>query len=127
MKPFLIIALGGAAGSVARYALSEWARASLGAGFPYGTIAVNVLGSFAMGVLAHLARTTTLLSPALALGLTTGLLGGFTTYSTFNDDTLRLITEGAFGRSALNVGVTLFSGLSAGFAGLFIARYIVSH
>ena len=129
MKPFVsfvIIALGGAAGSVARYALSEWVRAWLGAGFPYGTIMVNVLGSFAMGVTAHLARATSLLPPAVALGLTTGLLGGFTTYSTFNDDTLRLLTEGAFGRAALNMGVTLFAGLAAGFAGLFVARYIGS-
>jgi CrcB protein len=127
MKPFLIVALGGAVGSVARYAATEWARAALGAGFPYGTVAVNVIGSFAMGVLAHLARTTGLLSPSLALGLTTGLLGGFTTYSTFNDDTVRLLTGGAFGRAVLNVGVTLFAGLAAGLAGLFLARYIAPH
>jgi len=127
MKALLIVALGGAVGSVARYALSEWARAALGAGFPYGTIAVNVIGSFAMGVLAHLARTTLILSPPLALGLTTGLLGGFTTYSTFNDDTVRLLTGSAFGRAALNIGVTLFAALGAGFAGLFVARHIASH
>lgn len=127
MKPVLLIALGGAAGSVARYALSEWARARFGAAFPYGIIAVNIIGSFAMGILAHLARSTQLLSPALALALTTGVLGGFTTYSTFNDDTVRLLTSGAPGRAALNVGVTLVACLGAGFVGLFVARWIASN
>jgi CrcB protein len=120
------ICLGGAAGTVARYLLSEWARATFGAAFPYGTVAVNVIGSFAMGVLAHLGRTTEMLSPTLRLALTTGVLGGFTTYSTFNDDTIRMIAGGAYYRAGLNVTVTLVVCLAAGFAGVSMARWIAS-
>lgn len=126
MKELLAVCIGGAAGSAARYLFSVWARDTLGQDFPYGTIGVNVIGSFAMGALAYLGRTTELLPPTLALALTTGVLGGFTTYSTFNDDTVRLLQSGAFARAALNVGVTLFVCLAAGFAGLALGRWIAS-
>jgi CrcB protein len=127
MKQLLAVLLGGAAGSVARYLLSSYVRDALGAHFPYGTIAVNVIGSFAMGALAYLGRTTEILSPTLVLALTTGVLGGFTTYSTFNDDTVQLIQSGAFGRAALNVGLTLSICLAAGFAGVALGRWIAPH
>lgn len=126
MQQLLAIALGGAAGSLARYAISLWARSALGADFPYGTMTANVLGSFAMGVFAYLGRTTTLLPPTLALGLTTGVLGGFTTYSTFNDDTLRFLTAGAFAKAGANVALTLLLCLIAGFLGMLLARSIAA-
>ena len=84
MARLLWICLGGAVGTGARYLLSGWLLRWLGPAFPYGTLAVNVLGSFLMGVLMHLALSTGSFSPTLRLTLTTGVLGGFTTYSTFN-------------------------------------------
>jgi fluoride exporter len=126
MKQIIAVFFGGAAGSVARYLLSMWARGALGEQFPYGTVLVNVIGSFAMGALAYLGRTTNMLPPTLALALTTGVLGGFTTYSTFNDDTVRFLQGGAFGRAALNVGLTLFVCLAAGFAGVSLGRWIAA-
>ena len=126
MKELLAVCIGGAAGSAARYLFSLWARATFGQDFPYGTLGVNVIGSFAMGALAYLARSTELLSPTLALALTTGVLGGFTTYSAFNDDTVRFLQSGALARAALNVGVTLVACLAAGFAGVALGRWIAS-
>ena len=89
MTRFLWICVGGAAGTGARYLLSGWALATLGASFPWGTLAVNVLGSFLLGLLMQVGITTSLLSPTLRLALTTGVMGGFTTYSTFNYETIR--------------------------------------
>lgn len=88
MSRFFWICLGGAAGTGARYLMSVWALTLLGPAFPWGTIAVNVTGSFLLGGLMHLALTTGILTPTLRLALTSGLLGGFTTYSTFNYETL---------------------------------------
>ena len=89
MLRFFWICLGGAAGTGARHALSGRVLAALGTGFPYGTLAVNVIGSFLLGAIMQVALGTNAIPPALRLALTTGSLGGFTTYSTFNYETLR--------------------------------------
>ncbi|HET9209989.1 MAG TPA: CrcB family protein, partial [Thermoanaerobaculia bacterium] len=88
MARFLWICLGGAAGTGARYLLSGWLLRAAGPGFPWGTLAVNVIGSFLLGLILQVSLTTTLISPTLRLALTTGVMGGFTTYSTFNYETL---------------------------------------
>ncbi|HWZ85349.1 MAG TPA: fluoride efflux transporter CrcB [Thermoanaerobaculia bacterium] len=122
MSRFLWICLGGAAGTGARYLLSGWALSALGAGFPYGTLAVNVIGSFCVGLLVQVGLATSLLSPTLRLALTTGVMGGFTTYSTFNYETIRYIQDGAWRLAVGNVAITLAACLAAGFAGLALGR-----
>ena len=89
MDRWFWIGLGGAAGTLARYGLSTWCEQRLGDGFPYGTLAVNVIGSFLLGAIGEIAATTQLLSPTLRLSLSTGVMGGFTTYSSFNNVTIR--------------------------------------
>lgn len=122
MSRFLWICLGGAVGTGARYLLSGWLLRVAGPAFPFGTLAVNVLGSFLLGFLMQVAMTTELLSPTLRLTLTTGVMGGFTTYSTFNYETLHYLEEGAVGMGALNVAATLGGCLLAGFLGLAAGR-----
>jgi len=119
---FLWICAAGAVGTGARYLMSGWALAVLGAGFPYGTLAVNVLGSFAIGFVMQVGLATPLLSPTLRLTLTTGFLGGFTTYSSFNYETIRYLQDGAWRLAAANVVVTLAVCLIAGIAGVALAR-----
>ena len=122
---FLLICLGGAVGTGARYAMSLWAASMIGAEFPFGTLIVNVGGSFLLAFLMHVATATELLSPDLRLMLTTGVMGGFTTYSTFNYETIRYIQDGAWLLAVANIGVTLLACLAAGFAGLAVGRALI--
>jgi CrcB protein len=118
------ICLGGAAGSGARYLLSGWVLGVTGSTFPYGTLAVNLLGSFLLGALMQIGLTTEWMSPAVRLGLTTGVMGGFTTYSTFSYETTRLLQDGAWGSAALNVGGTVLGCLVASVLGLSAGKLL---
>lgn len=122
MTRFLLVCLGGAIGSGARYLTSLWAAAAFGIAFPYGTLIVNLGGSLLLGALMHMATATELLTPELRLLLTTGVMGGFTTYSTFNYETTAYFREGAWGMGALNIALTVAGCLVAGLIGLAIAR-----
>jgi CrcB protein len=102
-----------------------WCQQRFGAVFPYGTLAVNVIGSFFLGAIMHVGLTTELLSPTLRLALGTGVMGGFTTYSTFNYETLKLFQEGAWLTGIANVLVTLLGGLTAGLLGFLAARKLL--
>ena len=123
MARFFWICLGGAIGTGARYLVAGWALSLLGAEFPYGTLAVNVSGSFLLGIVMHVGVTTRLLSPNLRLALASGVLGGFTTYSTFNYETLQYLREGAVALGLANVLVTVAGCLLAGLAGVFFAQW----
>ena len=122
MKALLLVALGGAVGSVARYKLSglvlhhtvDWR-------FPAGTFAVNVLGCLAAGVLAGLAEKHHLFTADVRLLLFTGLLGGFTTFSAFGLETMHLLKRGDFMVAGANVVLSVVAGLAAlwlGFAAI---------
>ena len=124
MRLFLIC-LGGAIGTGARYLTALWAAATFGAAFPVGTLVVNVVGSFLIALIMQVSTATELISPDLRLVLTTGVMGGFTTYSTFNYETTNYFREGAWLIGVANVGVTLFGCLIAGVAGLALGRLIV--
>ncbi|MGN6111342.1 MAG: fluoride efflux transporter CrcB [Kofleriaceae bacterium] len=116
----LWVAFGGAIGSVARYQVGL-ATARRWPGFPWGTLAVNVLGSLLLGIVLTLVLRDRLGETArVALG--TGVLGGFTTYSSFNYETFSLVQAGDWGRAVLYVGVTLVGCLIAGGLGHLIAR-----
>ena len=121
----LWIGLGGALGSMARHWLAVLVQERTGVGFPYGTLTVNVLGSFFAAVLMHVAFTTEAVPPTLRVGLMTGVLGGFTTYSAFNYETLRLAQSGALGSALLNVVATVLGCLVAGICGWALARAFV--
>lgn len=117
------ICLGGAAGSGLRYLLSGWVMRQTGPGFPYGTLAVNVLGSFLLGAIMEAALVSTF-PETLRLALTTGVMGGFTTYSTFNYETLESFRVGGWGMGIVNVSVTVLACLVAGVLGLWAGRVL---
>jgi len=102
----LLICLGGAAGTAARYGVNLLAARTVGLDFPFGTLAVNVLGSFLIGLIQHLAGASALVSETARLALVVGVLGGFTTYSSFSYETVRLAGTGAWVAAALNVVAT---------------------
>ena len=125
MYRFMLICLGGAVGTGARYLIATGAPRLLGTSFPYATLIVNVAGSFLLGAIMHIGLTTNLITPQTRLVLTTGVMGGFTTYSTFNYETMEYLREGALSLAALNVGATLLLCLLAGALGLAVARWLV--
>ena len=122
MSGLLWVCLGGAAGSGARHLLSVWVWEATGQGFPYGTLTVNLVGSFLLCVVMHMGLEAQVLSPTARLALASGVLGGFTTYSTFSFETAVMLEGGAWGAALLNIGLTLVLGLAACFAGLHAAR-----
>jgi len=121
----VVVCLGGAVGSGARYLLSGWVLRVLGTGFPWGTLAVNLLGSFLLALILQVGLETGTPSPTWRLALTTGAMGGFTTYSTLNNETLTYLRESAWLLGALNVAGTVLGCLLAGLAGLAVARWVV--
>ena len=125
MSRFLLVSLGGAIGSGARYLLSSWAQVLLGAAFPYGTLIVNVVGSFLICAIMHLGVFANVISPSLRLFLTTGIMGGFTTYSAFDHETYRYAQQGAYALVGLYVVTTLVLCFAAGAAGDAVARLLV--
>lgn len=117
------VGLGGAVGSMVRYQLDGWFQARVPSTFPVGILVINGLGSFLLVLVAELALSRgELISPTLRLALTTGVLGGFTTYSTFNYDTLRLANAGAWGSALGNLLATVAGCLVAGVLGWVAAR-----
>lgn len=122
MTRIFLIGLAGALGTLARYGIGLWAGRTLGAGFPYGTLIVNVTGCFLIALVAQTALSTTLISPTLRLTLTTGFMGGLTTYSSFNYETTNLLRERSLATGATNVAVTLVACFVAGMLGLMAAK-----
>lgn len=117
-----IIAGFGALGCVARYLISGWVYDLAGRSFPYGTLVVNVLGAFIIGLLMEFGLRSTLLPVTLRTGLGIGFLGGLTTFSTFSYETLRLVEEGEFFIASTNVLLSVFLCLVCTWLGLMTAR-----
>jgi CrcB protein len=114
---WLALAAGGAAGTLARYALGGWIARRTDATFPWETCAINVLGCLAIGGVAAYADRGGFLSPTLRIALMVGVLGGFTTFSTFGIETFRLAAQAEWGRAAAYVAITNLAGLAAVWAG----------
>lgn len=118
----LWVGLGGALGSIARYHVGRFAHARAPT-FPWGTLAVNLVGCLLISVLVQLVLRGRA-DDSLRLALGVGVLGGFTTYSSFNVETIALAESGAWGRAAAYVAITLVGGLALGVAGWLIGRSI---
>jgi CrcB protein len=121
MRP-LLLAVGGALGTLARHYASAGMLRWMGPAFPYGTLLVNVIGSFLLGLFMQLSLSGVVTKVDTRLFLTTGFCGGFTTYSTFNYETTRLFQNGQHGLAALNVVVTLITCLVGGLLGAMVGR-----
>ena len=120
----LLVVLGGGIGAGSRYLLGDWLHGHLGNGFPWGTFAVNALGSLMIGLVFGLAQRGSL-PPAATLFLAVGVLGGFTTFSAFSYETMRLLANGSVGASFLNVAGQFAVGLVAVYAGFVAVRGLV--
>jgi CrcB protein len=120
ISPFLSVALGGALGATLRYSLGLWIVRMVGHGFPVAIIAVNVIGSFLMGVFVVAAahKGLTWLSPFVM----TGLLGGFTTFSAFSLEAVTLWERGDVGQAALYVSISVVFSIGALVLGVWISR-----
>lgn len=122
MERFAWVCLGSAIGGGLRYLAQQGAASLLGLAFPYGTLFVNLTGSFLIGLIMHVGLSTDAIPPMGRLFLTTGIMGGFTTYSSFNYETLGLLREGAFLFATLNLVGTVVLCLLAGILGLVAGR-----
>lgn len=124
MARFLLICLGGAIGTGARYLIAVWMARMAGTAFPYGTLLINIGGSFLLGLLMQLSLSTQMVSAEMRLIIGTGILGGFTTYSTFNYETLALLRDDAWGMALANAAATILGCLIAGALGIGVARAV---
>jgi CrcB protein len=123
LRRVLLVALGGAAGSVARYVVGLWTAQAFGA-FPWGTFSVNVLGAFAIGVLVTLADELHSIGPETRALLVVGVLGGFTTWSSFSYDTVHLVQEHELPRAVLYLGGSLMLSLLCTALGIGLTRNV---
>ena len=125
MTKLLLVAAGGAVGSVARYVVGAQAYRLLGSAWPYGTFTVNVVGGFLMGVLASwLAHRGNANHEQVRVLLAVGVLGGFTTFSAFSLETALMIQKRAYGQAFTYTAASVLLSVAALYAGMFIARRI---
>lgn len=122
MQRIIYVGIGGLIGSVLRYVISTYAPKMFGNQLPYGTLIVNVLGGFLIGFIVELSMTTELISPDLKLFLTTGIMGGLTTFSTFSFETITLLSSGSYTVGILNICLNLFLSL----LGVIVGKFFVS-
>jgi len=122
---FLWVGLGGFGGAILRYAVSGWVQSASRSGvFPYGTLAVNMIGCLLIGVLSQLMENRGVLSAEMRLCLLVGGLGAFTTYSTFGNETFNLFRDGRSALALANIGVQVILGLALVWAGRIAAGAI---
>jgi CrcB protein len=125
MVKLLLIGTGGFLGSILRYLLSGAIQsASQSIAFPYGTLAVNVIGCFFIGFLSELAESRSLLSPEMRAFLIVGILGGFTTFSAFGNETMNLLRDGERALALMNVSAQVLLGLGGVWLGYALAYQI---
>jgi fluoride exporter len=122
----LSVAAGGALGSVARFGFNAWIVRVLADAFPWGILLANVLGCFLMGLVSAYFMQRATSDDVLKLFLTTGFLGGFTTFSAFSFDTLKLLQAGQLGAAAGYVLASVVASLIAVFVGFGVVRALVS-
>ena len=124
MNQVLAIAAGGAVGSVLRFWMSTWVHSFAGRSFPYGTLTVNVLGCLAMGFLFVLFLDRLSDNNVLRAGILIGVLGGFTTFSSFSIETFNLIEQGAWIKAVVNMTGSLLLCVGATWLGVILGRQV---
>ena len=121
----LFVAFGGALGSVSRYLLGTWIQSvSKSIDFPYGTLTVNLIGCFVIGFLSQLAETRGVFTSESRALVFVGILGGFTTFSSFGNDTINLLRDGDTFNALANVGANVILGLALVWLGRTVAFWI---
>ncbi|HEU5398297.1 MAG TPA: fluoride efflux transporter CrcB [Gammaproteobacteria bacterium] len=124
MWNYVAVALGGVLGCCARYGVSQAVQVFYGRNFPLATLVINVAGCLAMGFLFYLTLERVSVSPSLRVAILTGVLGGFTTFSTFAMETLLLMEDGETAYAVLYVLLSVGLGVAAAFLGAYLARSI---
>lgn len=124
MKETMVVFLGGGIGAAVRYWLQGSIYRFMGTSFPYGTLLVNVLGCFAIGFLMAVFEERFVVQPVLRIFLTIGILGGFTTFSSFSLETINLLREGDYLSGSANVVYTILNCLGATWLGSVIGKLL---
>lgn len=124
MERYFYAFLGGGIGSAARYWLSGLVQRLTGSLFPYGTMGVNIIGCFLIGLFMSTFEERFLLNPTLRVFLTIGILGGFTTFSSFSYDTMSLLRDAEYLHGFLNISISLISCLAATYFGLVLGKQL---
>ena len=124
MLKVIFIAVGGASGALMRYGLSNLVHSYVSASFPWGTLAVNLIGCFAIGVLWQVFDRVIVSPEVRALALV-GILGGFTTFSTFALETFNLLRDGELAFAISNIAVSAVAGIVLVFVGFTLTKYVI--
>jgi CrcB protein len=122
MRTYILIAIFGTLGCLARYGMTNLVQTVYGRDFPYATLSINVGGSFLMGFLFIETLERLTVSPELRTGILTGFIGGYTTFSTFEMELLLLVEQGAQFKAILYLVLSIVLGFAAAFGGAYIAR-----
>jgi CrcB protein len=120
----ILVGIGGFFGAVARYLVDGWVSQATGGSFPYGTLVINISGSFVLGILFGLTVERAVLPAEIRAPLMIGFLGAYTTFSTWMLESWRLAEGGALVAAAMNIGGSVVLGLAAVFAGLVVGRAV---
>jgi len=126
VTPLLYVGAGGALGAMARFLMAGWVQRAAGGAFPWGTLSVNVAGAFAMGVVVALAMKAASFPADLRVFLTSGVLGGFTTFSAFSVETALMIEKGDFLNATLYIAASVILTVLFLFCGLWLVRSIAA-
>ncbi|MCK5727218.1 MAG: fluoride efflux transporter CrcB [Thiotrichaceae bacterium] len=120
------IMLGGALGAISRFALSNLVSTTLGRDFPYGTLTVNLIGSFLIGLLTIFFAQKSGLDPSIRLGVLVGFLGALTTFSTFSLETLSLLEQGSLVAALSNIFISIISCIAMVWLGMQLAKQVLN-
>ena len=123
-RNLILVGVGGFLGSVSRYLVTVLLARQFTSSFPLGTLTVNVVGCFPIGILFALSEKGNLLTPEWRIFLTTGFCGGFTTFSTFSYESIRLLQDGEILYLSLNVALSVIVGFAATYLGMFFIKSV---
>ncbi len=122
IRTLLLVGAGGFLGSISRFLASRLIQENMAVAFPFGTFFVNISGCFLIGFIYGLSERSSLLSSGWKMFLAVGFCGGFTTFSTFANENLALIRDGAFFQFSMYTGMSIFLGIAATFLGILVTR-----